>query len=45
MKSAEKKAASGMIRFVLTILVVAIVVAGFYLFYLTPGEVTVLPRS
>lgn len=38
MKSTEKKATAGMIRFVVAILLIALVIVAFYLSLLTPGE-------
>lgn len=38
MSNTERKAANGMVRFVLTILVLAIIIAVAYLAFFTPGQ-------
>lgn len=35
----ERKASHGMMRFIIIIFVIAVVMAGIYMFFFTPGEV------
>lgn len=43
MRNTERKAKAGMSRFVVTIFVIAIIIAGFYIVFWTPGEPEVQP--
>ncbi|WP_432346628.1 hypothetical protein WMC41_00550 [Shinella yambaruensis] len=43
MRDTERKAKAGMSRFLVTIFVIAVLIAGFYIVFWTPGEPEVQP--